>query len=106
MITRFVIGILVFTVRLVHFALKAAWGIPKGGSVCNRNSGSADCAVCSGDGFSGGSSADFQPVLVLLASAADDWRSLCTCESRNNRSIYKTDTYAYKKCLYAAGIRL
>lgn len=31
MITRFVIGILVFTVRLVHFALKAAWGIPKGG---------------------------------------------------------------------------
>ena len=30
MITRFVIGILVFTVRLVHFAVKAAWGITKG----------------------------------------------------------------------------
>lgn len=30
MITLFVIGILVFTVRLVHFAVKAAWGITKG----------------------------------------------------------------------------
>ena len=30
MITLFVIGILVFTVKLVHFACKAAWGITKG----------------------------------------------------------------------------
>ena len=30
MITLFAIGILVFTVKLVHFALKAAWGITKG----------------------------------------------------------------------------
>lgn len=30
MITLFVIGILVFTVRLVHFAVKAAWEITKG----------------------------------------------------------------------------
>ena len=30
MITLFVIGILVFTVKLVHFAFKAAWGITKG----------------------------------------------------------------------------
>ena len=30
MITLFVIGILVFTVKLVHFAAKAAWGITKG----------------------------------------------------------------------------
>ena len=30
MITLFVIGILVFTVKLVHFAVKAAWGITKG----------------------------------------------------------------------------
>ena len=30
MITLFVIGIIVFTVKLVHFAFKAAWGITKG----------------------------------------------------------------------------
>ena len=30
MITLFVIGIIVFTAKLVHFALKAAWGITKG----------------------------------------------------------------------------
>ena len=30
MITLFVIGILVFTAKLVHFAFKAAWGITKG----------------------------------------------------------------------------
>ena len=30
MITLFVIGILVFTVKLVHFTCKAAWGITKG----------------------------------------------------------------------------
>ena len=30
MITLFVIGIIVFTVKLVHFACKAAWGITKG----------------------------------------------------------------------------
>lgn len=29
MITLFVIGILVFTGKLVHFAVKAAWGITK-----------------------------------------------------------------------------
>lgn len=30
MITLLVIGILVFTAKLVHFAVKAAWGITKG----------------------------------------------------------------------------
>ncbi len=30
MITLFVIGILVLTVKIVHFAWKAAWGIVKG----------------------------------------------------------------------------
>ena len=30
MITLFVIGILVFIVKLIHFACKAAWGIAKG----------------------------------------------------------------------------
>ena len=30
MITLFIIGIIVFTVKLIHFALKAAWGITKG----------------------------------------------------------------------------
>ena len=30
MITLFVIGIIVFTVKLVHFAFKAAWRITKG----------------------------------------------------------------------------
>ena len=30
MITLFVIGILVFTAKLIHFACKAAWGITKG----------------------------------------------------------------------------
>ena len=30
MITLFVIGILVFTAKLIHFAVKAAWGITKG----------------------------------------------------------------------------
>lgn len=30
MITLFAIGILVFTMKLVHFAVKAAWGITKG----------------------------------------------------------------------------
>ena len=30
MITLFVIGIIVFTGKLVHFACKAAWGITKG----------------------------------------------------------------------------
>ena len=30
MITLFVIGILVFAVKLVHFACKAAWGITRG----------------------------------------------------------------------------
>lgn len=30
MITLFVIGILVFTGKLIHFAFKAAWGITKG----------------------------------------------------------------------------
>lgn len=30
MITLFVIGIIVFTAKLVHFAFKAAWGITKG----------------------------------------------------------------------------
>lgn len=29
MITLFVIGIMVFTIKLVHFAFKAAWGITK-----------------------------------------------------------------------------
>ena len=29
MITLFIIGILVFTAKLVHFACKAAWGIAK-----------------------------------------------------------------------------
>ena len=29
MITLFVIGILVFTGKLIHFAVKAAWGITK-----------------------------------------------------------------------------
>lgn len=29
MITLFVIGILAFTAKLVHFAVKAAWGIAK-----------------------------------------------------------------------------
>ena len=30
MITLFVIGIIVFTAKLIHFACKAAWGITKG----------------------------------------------------------------------------
>ena len=30
MITLFVIGIIVFTAKLIHFAIKAAWGITKG----------------------------------------------------------------------------
>lgn len=30
MITLFVIGLLVFAAKLVHFAIKAAWGITKG----------------------------------------------------------------------------
>lgn len=30
MVTLFVIGILVFAVKLIHFAVKAAWGIMKG----------------------------------------------------------------------------
>lgn len=30
MITLFVLGILVFAAKLVHFAFKAAWGITKG----------------------------------------------------------------------------
>ena len=30
MITLFVIGIIVFTAKLVHFACKAAWGLAKG----------------------------------------------------------------------------
>ena len=30
MITLFVIGIIVFAVKLIHFAVKAAWGITKG----------------------------------------------------------------------------
>lgn len=30
MITLFVLGILVFIVKLIHFACKAAWGITKG----------------------------------------------------------------------------
>ena len=30
MITLFIIGILVFTGKLIHFACKAAWGITKG----------------------------------------------------------------------------
>lgn len=30
MITLFIIGILVFTAKLVHFTCKAAWGITKG----------------------------------------------------------------------------
>lgn len=30
MITLFMVGILVFTAKLVHFAYKAAWGITKG----------------------------------------------------------------------------
>ena len=30
MITLSVIGIIVFTVKLVHFTIKAAWGITKG----------------------------------------------------------------------------
>lgn len=30
MFTLFVIGILVFTGKLIHFAVKAAWGITKG----------------------------------------------------------------------------
>ena len=33
MVTLFVIGIVVFTAKLVHFALKAAWGITKGALV-------------------------------------------------------------------------
>ena len=30
MITLFIIGVIVFGVKLTHFALKAAWGITKG----------------------------------------------------------------------------
>ncbi|MCI5994230.1 MAG: hypothetical protein MRZ24_09390 [Clostridiales bacterium] len=30
MITLFVIGVLVFTAKLIYFAIKAAWGITKG----------------------------------------------------------------------------
>ena len=30
MVTLFVIGIFVFVVKLIHFAVKAAWGITKG----------------------------------------------------------------------------
>ena len=30
MITLFIIGIIVFIVKLVHFACKAAWGVMKG----------------------------------------------------------------------------
>ena len=30
MVTLFVIGILVFAVKLIHFAVKDAWGITKG----------------------------------------------------------------------------
>ena len=30
MITLFVLGIIVFTVKLIHFAFKATWGIAKG----------------------------------------------------------------------------
>ena len=30
MITLLIIGIIVFTVKLIHFAWKAAWGITKG----------------------------------------------------------------------------
>ena len=30
MITLFIIGIIVFTLKLMHFAWKAAWGITKG----------------------------------------------------------------------------
>ena len=30
MITLFIIGVIVFAVKLTHFALKAAWGITKG----------------------------------------------------------------------------
>ena len=30
MITLFIIGIIVFTAKLIHFAWKAAWGITKG----------------------------------------------------------------------------
>lgn len=30
MVALFVIGILVFAVKLIHFAVKAAWGIAKG----------------------------------------------------------------------------
>ena len=30
MITLFVIGMIVFALKLVHFAIKAAWGVTKG----------------------------------------------------------------------------
>ena len=30
MVTLFVIGVIVFAVKIVHFTLKAAWGITKG----------------------------------------------------------------------------
>ena len=30
MITLFIIGVIVFAVKLIHFACKAAWGITKG----------------------------------------------------------------------------
>ena len=30
MITLFVIGVIVFTIKLIHFSFKAAWGIAKG----------------------------------------------------------------------------
>ena len=30
MITLFIVGLIVFTAKLVHFACKAAWGITKG----------------------------------------------------------------------------
>ena len=30
MVTLFVIGVIIFTVKIVHFTLKAAWGITKG----------------------------------------------------------------------------
>ena len=30
MVTLFVIGVVIFAVKLIHFAVKAAWGITKG----------------------------------------------------------------------------
>ena len=52
MIALFIIGILVFTGKLIHFACKAAWGNYEGRPLCNWNSRAADGAVCRRAGVS------------------------------------------------------